>query len=80
MRGAAVGGGGDPDLFVFNGRERFFVEVKWKDHITEKQRVTFPFIESHCGVKIKIARNFERGKVFDEGIKYEVVCSEQGSA
>ena len=55
-------GGGDPDLFVFKGRERFFVEVKWKDHITEKQRVTFPLIERHCGVRIKIARIYERGK------------------
>jgi hypothetical protein len=54
-------GGGDPDLFVFKGRERFFVEVKWQDHITEKQRVTFPLIERHCGVKVKIARIFERG-------------------
>jgi hypothetical protein len=54
-------GGGDPDLFVFKGRERFFVEVKWKDHITEKQRVTFPLIERHCGVRVKIARIFERG-------------------
>jgi hypothetical protein len=55
-------GGGDPDLFVFKGRERFFVEVKWKDHITEKQRVTFPLIERHCGVRVKIARIFERGR------------------
>jgi hypothetical protein len=54
-------GGGDPDLFVFKGRERFFVEVKWKDHITEKQRVTFPLIERHCGVRVRIARLIERG-------------------
>jgi hypothetical protein len=60
-------GGGDPDLFVFKGRERFFVEVKWKDHITEKQRVTFPLIERYYGVRIKIARIFERGKPSESG-------------
>jgi hypothetical protein len=53
-------GGGDPDVFVFKRRERFFLEVKWKDQITEKQRVTFPLIEYHCGVGVKIARIFER--------------------
>ena len=60
-QGRGSRGGGDPDLFVFNGSERFFVEVKWKDQITEKQRVTFPLIECHCGVRVKIARIFERG-------------------
>ena len=54
-------GGGDPDLFVFKGHERFFVEVKWKDDLTAKQRVTFPLIERHCGVGIRIARIVERG-------------------
>lgn len=60
-QGRGSRGGGDPDLFVFNGRERFFVEVKWKDHITAKQRLTFPLIERHCGVSVRIARIFERG-------------------
>jgi GNAT superfamily N-acetyltransferase len=58
-------GGGDPDLFVFKGRKRFFVEVKWKDHITDKQRVTFPLIERHCGVRVKIARIVEHRKPSD---------------
>ncbi len=49
-------GGGDPDLFVFRGRERFFVEVKWRDQITQKQSLTFPLIERHCQVPIKVAR------------------------
>jgi hypothetical protein len=53
-------GGGDPDLFVFKERERFFVEVKWKDRIREKQCITFPLIERHCGVKVKIVRIVER--------------------
>jgi hypothetical protein len=30
-QGQGSSGGRDPDLFVFKGRERFFVEVKWKD-------------------------------------------------
>ncbi len=60
-RGQGNRGGGDPDLFIFKGRKRFFVEVKWKDHITEKQRVTFPLIEGHSGVRVWIARIFERG-------------------
>jgi hypothetical protein len=59
-RGTGGRGGGDPDLFVFKGRERFFVEVKWKDHITDKQLVTFPIIADHCDVEIKIVRIFER--------------------
>lgn len=49
-------GGGDPDLFVFGGDEKFFVEVKWKDSITQKQHATFPIIEQHCAAEIKIAR------------------------
>jgi len=54
-------GGGDPDLFVFKGRERFFVEVKWKDQLKAKQCVTFPLIEHYCNVPVKIVRIFERG-------------------
>lgn len=49
-------GGGDPDLFVFRGEEKFFVEVKWNDEITEKQNATFPVIEKMLGVEIKVAR------------------------
>ncbi|MGE4223100.1 MAG: hypothetical protein AB7I23_07145 [Vicinamibacterales bacterium] len=49
-------GGGDPDLFVFGGGERFFVEVKWNDEITDKQNATFPLIEALLGVEIKVAR------------------------
>lgn len=48
--------GGDPDLFVFRGANRFFVEVKWRDKITSKQALTFPIIEEICGVEIKLAR------------------------
>ncbi|MCJ7706900.1 MAG: hypothetical protein MUO38_04690, partial [Anaerolineales bacterium] len=44
--------GGDPDLFVFRGADRFFVEVKWRDHITAKQTATFPLIERLCNVEI----------------------------
>ncbi len=49
-------GGGDPDLFVFRESDRFFVEVKWRDEITNKQIVTFPIIEQVCDVEVKIAR------------------------
>ena len=49
-------GGGDPDLFVFRGEERYFVEMKWADHITPKQDITFPLTEKHCGVPIRVAR------------------------
>jgi hypothetical protein len=49
-------GGGDPDLFVYRGSDRFFVEVKWRDQVTAKQKVTFPLIEDYCGVPVKIAR------------------------
>jgi hypothetical protein len=48
--------GGDPDLFVFRGPERFFVEVKWRDQITKKQSVTFPLIERLCKAEIRMAR------------------------
>ncbi|OGP56521.1 MAG: hypothetical protein A2162_10560 [Deltaproteobacteria bacterium RBG_13_52_11b] len=38
---------GDPDLFVYNEniRDRFFVEVKENDQITDNQKVLFPLIE-----------------------------------
>jgi hypothetical protein len=52
----ANAGGGDPDLFVFKGVERFFVEVKWRDHITKKQRLTFPLIEKYCKVPVRVVR------------------------
>lgn len=58
--GTGTPGGGDPDLFVFNDHERFFVEVKWKDQLTAKQLVTFPLIEQHCGVPVRLARLQER--------------------
>jgi hypothetical protein len=46
-------GGGDPDLFAFRPgapADRFFIEVKDHDQITEKQRVVFPLIEQLCPV------------------------------
>jgi hypothetical protein len=49
-------GGGDPDLFVFRESKHFFVEVKWKDRITRKQRVTFPLIERFCHSEVKVVR------------------------
>ena len=59
---AATGnrGGGDPDLFIYkpDGSERFFVEVKWKDQLTNKQLVTFPMIRKR-GWDIKVARIVE---------------------
>ncbi len=48
-------GGGDPDLFAFRPEtpaDRFFVEVKHHDQITEKQRVTFPLIEQLCPIMV----------------------------
>jgi hypothetical protein len=63
------------DLFVFKGRERFFVEVKWKDHFTDKQRVTFPLIEANCGVRIKIARIYDRGLPSKKRAKVSSACS-----
>jgi hypothetical protein len=38
---------GDPDLFVYNEsiKERFFVEVKENDQITDNQRILFPLIQ-----------------------------------
>ena len=56
---AATGnrGGGDPDLFVYkpDGVERFFVEVKHKDKLNKKQRVTFPIIRKQ-GWEVRIVR------------------------
>ena len=49
-------GGGDPDLFVFNDQECFFVEVKHKDQLNKNQLIAFPLIEKHCNVEIKVAR------------------------
>jgi hypothetical protein len=56
-------GGGDPDLFVFresNPRERFFVEVKHEDHLTKKQKTTFPLVEQLC--PIIVARLIARSR------------------
>jgi hypothetical protein len=38
---------GDPDLFVYNesNGDRFFVEVKENDQITDNQKVLFPLIQ-----------------------------------
>jgi hypothetical protein len=38
---------GDPDLFVYNdiNRDRFFVEVKENDPITDNQKILFPLIQ-----------------------------------
>jgi hypothetical protein len=56
---AATGnrGGGDPDLFVYKPgtKERFFVEVKYKDQENAKQRVTFPIISKYKW-EVRIAR------------------------
>ena len=55
-------GGGDPDLFVFKGdgkKDRFFVEVKHKDQLTLKEKVSFPLIEDFLGCEVKIARIYE---------------------
>ncbi len=52
-------GGGDPDLFVFNDDECFFVEVKHKDELNKNQLITFPIIEKHCNVEIRVARIVE---------------------
>jgi VRR-NUC domain len=48
-------GGGDPDLFVFrpsNPKKGFFVEVKHRDRLSEKQRATFALIEELCSIKV----------------------------
>jgi hypothetical protein len=38
---------GDPDLFVYNESmgDRFFVEVKENDQVTDNQKVLFPLIQ-----------------------------------
>jgi hypothetical protein len=55
-----VGGtrsGGDPDLFVISPRGRaFFVEVKDREQLNEKQRATFPTIREVLGCDVLIAR------------------------
>lgn len=53
-------GGGDPDLFVYklDGSERFFVEAKYKDDLTSKQRVTFPIIRKQKW-EVKVVRIME---------------------
>jgi hypothetical protein len=53
-------GGGDPDLFVYkpDNSERFFVEVKWRDQLTSKQRVTFPIIRKQKW-EVKVIRIIE---------------------
>jgi hypothetical protein len=48
---------GDPDLFVYNEstEERFFVEVKENDQITDNQKTLFPLIQK-CLCPVFIAR------------------------
>ncbi len=38
---------GDPDLFVYNEntQDRFFVEVKENDDVTDNQKILFPLIQ-----------------------------------
>jgi hypothetical protein len=49
--------GGDPDLFVFSSSgDRFFVEVKDKDRLSEKQHATFSKIAEVLGCDVLIAR------------------------
>lgn len=46
---------GDPDLFVYNesNQERFFVEVKENDDVTDNQKILFPLIQQFlCPVYI----------------------------
>jgi len=55
-------GGGDPDLFVFNGdghSERMFVEVKlrasdYEDSPSRTQREIFSLIESRLNIKVRL--------------------------
>ena len=55
---------GDPDLFVYNKTtgERFFVELKENDQITNNQKVLFPLIQKFlCPVFIaRVIRSEER--------------------
>ena len=55
-------GGGDPDLFVFNEQEHFFVEVKHKDQLNKNQLIVFPLIEDIRNVEIKVARIVDKDK------------------
>lgn len=52
------GGGGDPDLFVFqpNTRERFFVEAKDQDGLNCNQLVCFPMIEQRLNCAVRVVR------------------------
>ncbi len=46
---------GDPDLFVYNENtgDRFFVEVKDDDQITDNQKILFPLVQQFlCSVFI----------------------------
>ena len=50
---------GDPDLFVYNDNagDKFFVEVKEKDHIAYNQKILFPLIQKYlCPVYIARVR------------------------
>ena len=53
---------GDPDLFVYNEStgDRFFVEVKENDQITDNQKVLFPLIGNFL-CPVFIARVIEKG-------------------
>jgi hypothetical protein len=47
--------GGDPDLFVFNSDEKFFVEVKDEhDKLSTRQILCFWLIEEHLECEVKI--------------------------
>lgn len=52
-RGISNHGGGDPDLFIFNEEEWFFVEAKHRDDLTLNQQISFPYIDQLlCPVRI----------------------------
>jgi hypothetical protein len=53
---------GDPDLFVYNEStgDRFFVEVKENDQITDNQKVLFPLIDKFL-CPVFIARVIAKG-------------------
>lgn len=58
--------GGDPDLFVFKGdgkrkKDRFFVEVKYQDELTRKQKICFPLIERILECEVRIVRIYQDG-------------------
>jgi hypothetical protein len=55
--------GGDPDLFVLDPTDRFFVEVKlvdppYADTLNEQQKLVFPLIEQElrCEVRLLVVR------------------------